>query len=176
MPRGKPVQLDALHQAAEILDRGEDLSPDLDAAIRHGTSVGGARPKAQFVDEEGTHWIAKFSSSTDIGPAVQIEAAALFLAERAGLDVPRFRLVDSLGKKVLLVRRSDRDETGGRRSAVSMLTALHLTEMTARYASYPDFLDVLDATNGHREELFRRVALNMAVGNVDDHARNHAAF
>ncbi|MGO1851879.1 MAG: type II toxin-antitoxin system HipA family toxin [Microbacteriaceae bacterium] len=176
VPRGEPASLDDLYRAAEILDRGAELPPSLDAAIRHGTSVGGARPKAQLVGEDGVHWIAKFSSSTDTAPTVQIEAAALHLADRAGLDVPEHRLVDSIGKKALLVRRFDRDEHGGRRGAVSMLTSLRLTEMTGRYASYPEFLDALDATAADRHELFGRVALNIAVGNVDDHARNHAAY
>jgi serine/threonine-protein kinase HipA len=46
--------------------------------------------------------------------------------------------------------------------------------------SYPQILDVLrlyakDATQPG-PELFRRIAMNIAISNNDDHARNHAAF
>jgi serine/threonine-protein kinase HipA len=56
---------------------------------------------------------------------------------------------------------------------------LGLDEREGRYATYPDLLDVLrrtssDAAVGRR--LFERVAFNVAIGNNDDHARNHAAF
>jgi len=63
---------------------------------------------------------------------------------------------------------------------VSALTMLNLDEMAGRYATYPDLLNVLrgqglepDSTG---RELFRRIAVNIAVGNTDDHARNHSAF
>lgn len=56
---------------------------------------------------------------------------------------------------------------------------LGLDEMEARYATYPDLLDVLrrsgtDPAIG--KKLFERIVFNVAVGNNDDHARNHAAF
>lgn len=62
---------------------------------------------------------------------------------------------------------------------VSGLTMLRLDEMEARYATYPDLLDVLrrmgiDAPIGKR--LFEQVVFNVAIGNSDDHARNRAAF
>lgn len=174
-PRGGDATLDDLAQAADLLDRGQTLPANLDAALLHGTSVGGARPKAQLRDREGQHWIAKFSSSTDRLPTVQIEAAALFLAKELGLEVPQFRLERAVGKQVLLVKRFDRQEDC-RLATVSMLTVLGLNEMTGRYASYTDFLDRLELDSSGRLELFRRVALNIAIGNVDDHARNHAAF
>lgn len=50
----------------------------------------------------------------------------------------------------------------------------------ARYGSYPEILDLLrehgvDPTEVGRT-LFERVVFNVAIGNNDDHARNHAAF
>lgn len=172
--RGSKATLDELHAAAQLIDQGEVLPSNLDLALRHGTSIGGARPKAQLVDGFGNEWIAKFSSTTDTLPVVQAEAVALELADRAGVQVAEHDLTESLGKQVLLVKRFDRTPSGGRRHTVSMLTTLRLTEMTGRYATYPDFLDEIGAQHG--EELFRRVAFNIAIGNTDDHARNHAAF
>ncbi|MFD2674448.1 type II toxin-antitoxin system HipA family toxin [Gulosibacter bifidus] len=172
-PRVSTGTLDELHAAAERIDQGEPLSPALEHALQHGTSIGGARPKAQLTDATGNHWLAKFSSSSDPLPVVQAEAVALDLARQAGINTPDHKLVPSLGKHVLLVKRFDRDGEQ-RHHTASMLNVLSLTEMTGRYATYPKFLEYLGANEN--EELFRRVAFNIAIGNTDDHARNHAAF
>ncbi|MBM7504224.1 type II toxin-antitoxin system HipA family toxin [Agromyces aurantiacus] len=179
--RDDSATLDELHEAAIILDEGGELSPGLDAAMIHGTSLGGARPKATLTDRDGSEWLAKFSSSDDrVFSAVNAEGTMLELARRAGMNVPDSRVVPSLGKEVLLVRRFDRDGRGGRRHVVSGLTMAQTDEMYARYVSYPQILDVLrlyakDATRPG-PELFRRIAMNIAISNNDDHARNHAAF
>lgn len=63
---------------------------------------------------------------------------------------------------------------------VSALTMLELTPMNGRYARYPDFADLIRARftdpDQTLHELFRRIVFNVIVGNIDDHARNHAAF
>ncbi|KJC63615.1 type II toxin-antitoxin system HipA family toxin [Agreia bicolorata] len=180
-PRDESATLDELHRAAMILDEGGELSSALDVALLHGTSLGGARPKATLTDDDGTEWLAKFSSSDDrTFSVVNAEAAMLALARMAGMNVPDSKVVSSLGKDVLLVERFDRDGAGGRRHVVSGLTMAQTDEMYARYVSYPQILDVLrlyakDATLPG-PELFRRIALNIAISNNDDHARNHAAF
>ena len=50
----------------------------------------------------------------------------------------------------------------------------------ARYGSYPDMLDVLRertlAPQDIGRKVFERIVFNVAIGNNDDHARNHAAF
>ena len=78
-----------------------------------------------------------------------------------------------------MVERFDREPGGKRRLMVSGLTMLGFDEMMARYATYPDLLDVLRrvGTDPHvGRKLFERIVFNVAVGNSDDHARNHAAF
>jgi serine/threonine-protein kinase HipA len=110
---------------------------------------------------------------------VNAEALALELARRAGIDTTASFLTKSLGRDVLVIERFDRPPPGGRRIVISALTMLGLDEMEARYATYPDLLDVLrrsgtDPTIG--KKLFERIVFNVAVGNNDDHARNHAAF
>lgn len=178
VPRGTDAALDELHAAADALQEGRALNPELGAALVRGTSIGGARPKA-LINDGTTQYIAKFSSTSDHYPVVNAEAVALDLARRAGINAPRSFVTSSLGKDVLVVERFDRTPQGHRRIVVSGLTMLGLDEMEGRYATYPALLDVLrgdgvDPQAGRR--LFERIVFNIAVGNNDDHARNHAAF
>lgn len=177
--RGGGASLSELHHASEIIQSGAPLSTQLSEALVKGTSIGGARPKAVITDEDGKQYIAKFSSSTDPMPVVESEAACLYLARHAGIDTPNTKVVRSLGKNVVLVARFDRGPDGTRIQALSALTLLGMSEIEARYGSYPDLLDVLrshDADSKVGEELFRRVAFNIAISNTDDHLRNHAAL
>jgi serine/threonine-protein kinase HipA len=176
--RGTTATLDELHEASDALQEGRPLNDELSAALVRGTSIGGARPKA-LIDTNGTGYIAKFSSTSDSYPVVNAEAAAFDLARRVGIDAPQSFLTQSLGKDVLLIERFDRGPGRTRRIVVSGLTMLELDEMQARYATYPDLLDTLrrDGSDPHvGRKLFERIVFNIAVGNNDDHARNHAAF
>lgn len=171
--------LTELSESAARVEQGIPLSPGLDQALLHGSSVGGARPKALLSDGD-RRLIAKFSSTSDTYPVVKGEFVAMEMARRAGLDVATVALTNALGKDVLLIDRFDRPATGGRRAMVSALTILELDEVGARYASYADlaqrirtrFTDPLPTLR----ELFSRITFNILTGNNDDHARNHAAF
>ncbi len=179
-PRGQPtVTIRELLNSAARVEAGEPLSPELDSAMLHGTSVGGARPKATLVDGD-RQLIAKFSSTTDTTPMVQIEYLGMELARRCGLNTANVELIEVLGKQVLLVERFDRPGGGIRLAMVSALTVLGLDEIGARYASYADLADQIRArfTNpaATLRELFARITFNILIGNTDDHARNHAAF
>jgi len=182
VPRQGAATLQDMLAAADLLQAGQAIPAELEPALLHGTSIGGARPKATLVDG-GRELIAKFSSTTDPYPVVKAEAAAMELARRVGLNVPACELVSVLGRDVLLVERFDRTPGAGtRRLMVSTLTVLGLTEMTGRYASYPELADQLrrwappGTVSGMLRELFSRVVFNVCVGNIDDHARNHAMF
>jgi serine/threonine-protein kinase HipA len=177
--RMRHASLDELAESAERVERGIPLSSELDQALLHGSSVGGARPKALLADG-ATRLIAKFSSTTDAYPVVKGEFVAMELARRAGLEVAPVRLARTLGRDVLLVERFDRTPDGSRRAMVSALTMLELDEIAARYASYADLADLIrarfTAPKPTLRELFARIAFNVLSGNTDDHARNHAAF
>lgn len=174
--------LDVLLAAADLVDRGTPLPTDLDLALRHGTSLGGARPKA-ILNDGGRKLIAKFSSSTDLHSVVKAEFVTMRLAAACGLNVAKVELARALEKDVLLVERFDREATAGgwqRRAMVSALTLLGLDEMMARYASYEDLAEIVrlrfDRPRETLRELFGRLVFNVLCGNTDDHARNHAAF
>jgi len=178
--RESNASLEELLHAAQRLEEGVPFSPALDEALLHGSSVGGARPKALLEDGE-RKLIAKFSSTTDQYAVVKGEFAAMELARRAGISAAPVQLHRALEKDVLLVERFDRPpRTEQRLGVVSATTILQLGETPWRGASYADlaekirheFADGRVAVN----ELFARITFNILVGNTDDHARNHAAF
>lgn len=170
-----------LHSATRV-EQGIPLTAELDQALHHGSSIGGARPKT-LIDGDGKKYIAKFSSTSDIYNVIKAEFVAMRLAARCGLDVAPVALTRAAGKDVLLIERFDRVTKGGmwhRRLILSALTLLGLQEMTARYASYQDFAEIIrHRFTSPREtlrELFSRLVFNILCSNTDDHARNHAAF
>lgn len=174
--------LEELLEAAERVERGEPIPPALDKALFHGSSIGGARPKALIQDGEDK-FIAKFSATNDTMAVVKAEFVAMRLAAEVGLDVAPVQLTKASGKDVLLVRRFDREWNGTgwtRRAMVSALTMFGLSEMQARYASYVDLAEMVRARftdpQATLRELFGRMVFNVLTGNTDDHARNHAAF
>ena len=179
VPRVTHGSLDELVEAGDRLARGLAFTPELDDALTYGSSVGGARPKALLTDGD-KDLIAKFSVSTDAYPWMQAEALGMELARRCGVRVAPTRLIRAAGRDVLLVERFDRPPDATRRHVLSALTLLGLHEMAARHATYTELVDQIrlhfinpEAT---LQELFRRIVVNVILGNTDDHARNHAAF
>ena len=183
VPRRKSeASYEELLEAAERIEKGVPLTPALDQALTHGTSIGGARPKA-LVDRGDRKLIAKFSSSTDLYSVVKAEFIAMQLAAACGLNVAPVSMIEAGGKDVLLIERFDRvkaDSGWQRKAMVSALTILGLDEMMARYASYQDLAEIIrhrfTAPKDTLNELYGRMVFNVLSGNTDDHARNHAAF
>jgi serine/threonine-protein kinase HipA len=176
------VSMEELIESAERVEKGVPLTPELDQALFHASSIGGARPKA-LIQNQGKKYVAKFSSSTDLYSVVKAEFIAMRLAELAGLNAAPVKLAKAANKDVLLIERFDRVPKGdkwARKAMVSALTLLRLDEMMARYASYETLSEIIR----HRftdpkhtlKELFSRLVFNILCGNTDDHARNHAAF
>jgi serine/threonine-protein kinase HipA len=176
------ASLEELQAATVLVEKGVPLTPELEGALLHGSSIGGARPKAT-ITSDSKKFVAKFSSQNDLYNVVKAEFVAMRLAEKAGITAASVSLERAAGKDVLLIERFDRQKaTDGwqRRAMVSALTLLELDEMMARYASYEDLATVIR----HRfvlpketlRELFARMVFNVLCGNTDDHARNHAAF
>ena len=193
-PDGKPARvlksspdiksLGYLMDAAERIENGAPLPARLHEIFDAGSSMGGMRPKATVVVEDGSHWLAKFSSYSDRGfcyPA--IEHATLRLAEAAGLNVPPTRLEEiGSGHYAMLIKRFDRTgggENTGRRHFISALTLMNIHEMASIESSYAALADTmrlhLNAATlaGDLKELYCRMIFNILVNNDDDHLRNH---
>ncbi|MEX2442637.1 MAG: HipA domain-containing protein [Alkalispirochaeta sp.] len=146
--------------------------------IAPGSSLGGARPKANVIDDDGTYWIAKFPAYQDRRNVGAWEYVTWGLASRAGVDVPP-AAIDRVGSSpyhTFRVRRFDR-VGGTRRFYASALTLLD--KDAGDEASYLELAEFLSNHGDPRfleddlKQLFRRVAFNVAVGNRDDHLRNH---
>ena len=178
----KQPSLEELQTAAEKVEKGVALSSELDQALLHGTSLGGARPKV-LLDDGKRKYIAKFSANNDLYSVVKAEFIAMRLARKAGLNVASVALRTAMGKDVLVIERFDRVAEGDqwrRRAMVSALTLFELDEMMAAYASYEKLAEIIrhrfSEPKATLRELFSRIVFNILSGNSDDHARNHAAF
>lgn len=176
------ASLDEMQNAATKVEKGIPLTPGLDAALLHGSSIGGARPKV-LIEADNKKYVAKFSSQNDLYNVVKAEYIAMRLAANVGIDTAQVNLQHVAGKDIILVERFDRNKAKDgwrRRAMVSALTLLELDEMMARYASYEDLATIIR----HRfteptktlKELFSRMVFNVLCGNTDDHARNHSAY
>lgn len=142
-----------------------------------GASLGGTRPKANFLAADQTNWIAKFPADDDEIDVGAWEGLTQLLAVRAGVVMPRAETVRLGGSHhTFCVHRFDRSPRGRvfYASAMSMLRAEQ-----GEGVSYLDLAQFLQ-TNGSPEhlygdlaQLFRRVTFNIAIGNRDDHLRNH---
>lgn len=169
------VDLPRLLSAAErVVDENEN-EDDLRLLFAPGSSLGGARPKASVREANGRLAIAKFPHREDEWNAVIWEGVALSLADKAGIEVPTFRLENIAGKDVLILERFDRH--GAARipflSAMSMIGAQD--NETRSYLELADALRLYGAQAADdMRQLWRRIVFTVLISNVDDHMRNHA--
>ena len=149
---------------------------------RQGSSLGGARPKANVRDTDGSLWIAKIPSVNDDYDVALWEYFAHQMASQCGINVPEMRLISLPGQRyhTLLSKRFDRQ--GEKR--IHYASAMTLTGLQdgADANSGNGYLDIVDAIVGNigfadpqaaTEQLYRRVAFSIIIGNHDDHFRNH---
>ncbi len=152
----------------------------LDQLVDPGSSLGGARPKANVVDTDGRLYVAKFPSKKDLEDTELIEHFSHLLARKAGIDVANTRVIPiSKDRHLLLSERFDRTPDGKRRHFASAMSLLGLDDGSGAgtgngYLDIVDFI-VRNCTDVQQNlhELYRRVAFNVLFGNTDDHFRNH---
>lgn len=148
--------------------------------FKPGSSVGGARPKACVVDGEELY-IAKFPSVTDMADNAKWEYFANKIAENCGIRTAKTRICHlSTDKNVFLSKRFDRSTEGKRihmASAVSLL-GIPPSQISKDIHHYSEIADLIISigcnVEDSLEELYRRIALNICIGNGDDHLKNHA--
>ncbi len=170
------VMLGELVTAAEQYEAGCDLSDErIRRLLAAGSSPGGARPKVLVNSADG-RWIAKLPSRNDGRfDIVGLEAATMRTACHAGLEVPDTRLLHLENRKVLLVRRFDVTEAGGRRHVISLRTLCK--EQPGRYSfGYSEIANVVRKHSSRPvrdvSRLYKQMIFNAVVGNTDDHLKN----
>lgn len=149
---------------------------------KQGSSLGGARPKANVRDTDGSLWIAKIPSVNDDYDVALWEFWAHQMAKQAGIEVPEMRLLSLPGQKyhTLLSKRFDR--AGEQRIHFASAMTLCGLQDGADATTGNGYLDIVDVIIGNTgfvdpqaalEQLYRRVAFSIAIRNHDDHFRNH---
>lgn len=148
--------------------------------IAPGGSLGGARPKASVLDENGHPWIAKFPSRRDEINVGKWEYLVYQLAQRANIEIAGSELRNFSGEHdTFLTKRFDRTESGERLHFASAMTLLSKKDGDGgdTGVSYLDLVDFIvrngAQVNKDLEQLWRRIAFYVCVSNTDDHLRNH---
>ena len=184
-PAVPPVtKLRELEHAAAMLERhDENVEKWLKLLINPGSSLGGARPKANVQNTDGSLWIAKFPSKNDDIDVGAWEMVVHDLAQMCGLNVPAAALLKlSEYGSTFMVKRFDRGENGKRVHFMSAMTMLCQTDTMSicsdDLSSYLDIADRIDKQRGSHykedlSELWHRIVFNICVSNTDDHLRNH---
>jgi serine/threonine-protein kinase HipA len=167
----------AYQLSSRKIDNLNALRKWLAVLVAPGASLGGARPKANFTELDGSLWIGKFPSRDDDRDVGAWEFVLHGLARKAGVTVPPAKIVRfNNGFHTFCVQRFDR-VNGARRFYASAMTLLRKEQSEG--TSYLELAQFLRSngdgigTNTGLEQLFRRVTFNVAVGNRDDHLRNH---
>jgi serine/threonine-protein kinase HipA len=165
-----------LYQAAEDLEAGRDVSEEFRLCLINSSGIGGARPKAQ-VESEGAVYIAKFNRISDSFDNALAEYAFMKLCKKAGIDVAEVDLLETAKGNIVLVERFD-NPLGARThllSAHSLLNPLEVKRLSdIGYSDIAKRGQVLSGNPQDSDELFLRMIFNIAIGNTDDHTRNHA--
>lgn len=145
--------------------------------IAPGSSLGGARPKATVVDEQGNLWLAKFPSKHDRANTGAWEMVAHELAHMCNIEVSPAKLetFSTLGS-TFLTKRFDREQKNARIHFASVLSLVGKQDGDDT-ASYLDIVEFLMQYGSQPQkdlsQLFRRIIFNIAISNTDDHLRNH---
>jgi serine/threonine-protein kinase HipA len=174
-------ELRSLQYGAELVesDKEDEVEQGLALLLAPGSSLGGARPKANITDDKKHPWIAKFPSKSDTTDKASWEYLAYKLALQAGINMPEAQLLSvSQGFRTYLTRRFDR-MGNSRIHFASAMTMTGNSEETIKDqpASYLDLAEFIQyngsAIEPDLQQLWRRLVFNIVISNTDDHLRNH---
>ena len=157
----------------------ETVKKWLNVLIAPGSSLGGARPKANILDHENNLWIAKFPSKSDTTDKAAWELLAYQLAIAAGIKMAPSKIEKIAGKyHTFFTKRFDREKEE-RIHFASAMTLLGKTEESIRdnpgsYLEIAEFIQTFGANiEENLQQLWKRIVFNIAISNTDDHLRNH---
>jgi len=157
----------------------EAISKWLQLLIAPGSSLGGARPKANILDENKHPWIAKFPSKNDTIDKAAWEYLAYHLAIKAGITMAECKIEKINGKfHTFFTKRFDRAGLERIHFASAMTMTGNSEDILKKQpASYLDLAEFIQNNGTHIKEnltqLWRRIIFNIAISNTDDHLRNH---
>jgi serine/threonine-protein kinase HipA len=171
-----------LQHAAELLETDKEsklLKKWLTILMAPGSSLGGARPKTNIIDERGDLWIAKFPSKSDTIDKGAWEFLAYKLALKAGIKISESRIEKISGKyHTFFTKRFDRQK----KARIHFASAMTMTgknedtikETPASYLDIAEFIQYNGSDNtADLHQLWRRIVFNIFISNTDDHLRNH---
>jgi len=171
-----------IQQAANAIESDKNNNETkkwLALLLAPGSSLGGARPKANLLDEHQNLWIAKFPSQNDSIDKAAWEYLAYQLALKAGINMASSKIEKISGKyHTFFTKRFDRSN----KERIHFASAMTMTgnneekirDSTASYLEIAEFIQYNGAeitTDLH--QLWRRIIFNIAISNTDDHLRNH---
>lgn len=171
-----------LQQGVSLIEsekENKEVRKWLSILLAPGSSLGGARPKANVIDEKGNLWIAKFPSKEDTIDKAAWEFLAYRLATKAGIEMAECKIEKVAGKyHTFFTKRFDRLKEA-RIHFASAMTMTGNNEDTIKNNT-PSYLDIAEfiqfnESNNKKElhQLWRRLVFNIAISNTDDHLRNH---
>lgn len=179
------TDLRSLVAASIEIEKSEELNrlPEkkwIQQLVHPGSSLGGARPKAGVRDADGCLYVAKFPSRNDDYDVSLWEHLSHLLAKKAGVIAAETSVIPTGDKyHALLSKRFDRTADGRRIHFASAMTLLGLSDGNNAQTGN-GYLDIVDfilqsccQVEDNLRQLYRRVAFNIAIGNSDDHFRNH---
>ena len=175
----RDLEYASLQLEKENLKDDAEYAKWLNMLIAPGSSLGGARPKANILDNNGALWIAKFPSGHDTKDMGAWEAVTAEMARKCGIEMAEsWAQKFSNGQHTFLTKRFDRIN-GKRIHFASAMTLLGYTDGTnsAEGVSYLELAEWIgrncNNVSQNLEQLWRRIVFNIAVSNCDDHLRNH---
>ncbi|MCK4531062.1 MAG: HipA domain-containing protein [Candidatus Marinimicrobia bacterium] len=141
-----------------------------------GSSLGGARPKANIYNTDRSLWIAKFPSKNDNIDTGAWEYIVNKMAKDLNINVATGKAQKFLGNRhTYLTKRFDRSN-GKRLHYASAMTLLGLID-GKNDIGYLDIVKIIEKYGSSPtkdiRELWRRIVFSVAISNTDDHLRNH---
>jgi serine/threonine-protein kinase HipA len=170
--------LNDLADAVRRIELEMDVPAEMRRLLQRGGSLGGARPKADFIYNK-KRWIAKFPANGDDHDVELLEAAIIELAALCGIDVSEYVLQKIQRGHALLLRRFDRFGEIDNERRIHYLSASALLDVPyqSNEGNYIDLAQIIRLISVDPEhdlnQLYRRMIFNLIIDNTDDHMKNH---